>query len=234
MEDARIKLSSPTATQSERPDSLGRQVYDILCEMLLSGRLSPNDRMSMRELADRLGVSVMPVREAVSRLVAAGALAVRPNRAVAVPMLTRAGFQDLTEIRVHNEAHAVRLATVRMSVPGLDRLRQLERAFRDALSSPDGSAAVLANKDLHFHIYDAAGSPVLGELITTMWLKAGPIINLDLSETSRRSRSAASVRNHTCMVDAIMARDPDGAARALEADIREAAAFILSRDVMRD
>lgn len=234
MEDTRIKLTSPVATTSERPDSLGRQVYDILCEMLLSGRLSPDDRMSMRELAERLGVSVMPVREAVSRLVAAGALAVRPNRAVAVPMLTRAGFQDLTEIRIHNETHAVRLATMRISVPALDRLRQLERAFRAALDSPDGSAAVRANKDLHFHIYDAAGSPVLRELITTMWLKAGPIINLDLGEASRRSRSAASVRNHADMADAIAARDPDGAARALEADIREAADFILSRDVMRD
>ena len=72
------------------PDSLGRQVYDILSEMLLSGRLQPDDRMSMRELADRMGVSVMPVREAVSRLVAAGALEVRPNRAIAVPLLTRA------------------------------------------------------------------------------------------------------------------------------------------------
>ena len=68
-----MKLADPLETQPERPDSLARQVHDILSEMLLSGRLRPDDRMSMRELAERLGVSVMPIREAVSRLVAAGA-----------------------------------------------------------------------------------------------------------------------------------------------------------------
>ena len=229
-----MKQDAPLITQPERPDSLGRQVYDILSEMLLSGRLQPDDRMSMRELADRMAVSVMPVREAVSRLVAAGALEVRPNRAIAVPLLTRAGFQDLTEIRIHNETHATRLAAERMSVQGIDQLRQHDRAFRDALASPDGRDAVRANKALHFHVYDAAGSPMLRELIATMWLKAGPIINLDLGEASRRSRSAASVRNHADLVEAIARRDPDGAAQALAEDIRSAAAFILSRDALRD
>lgn len=229
-----MKLDRPPETRPERPDSLARQVHDILSEMLLSGRLRPDDRMSMRELAERLGVSVMPVREAVSRLVAAGALEVRPNRAVAVPLLTRAGFRDLTEIRIHNETHAARLAAERMSVADIDRLRQLERNFRDSLQSADVSVSVRANKDLHFHVYAAAGSPVLSGLIAAMWLKAGPIINLDLGDVSRRSRSAASVRNHAEMVAAIAVRDPEPAARALEEDIRTAAEFILSRDVLRD
>ena len=116
----------------------------------------------------------------------------------------------------------------------IDQLRQHDRAFRDALASPDGRDAVRANKALHFHVYDAAGSPMLRELIATMWLKAGPIINLDLGEASRRSRSAASVRNHADLVEAIARRDPDGAAQALAEDIRSAAAFILSRDALRD
>src|SRR5690606_19380888 len=152
---------SPPVTRS---GSLARQVHDILCEMLLSGQLRPDDRMSMRDLADRLGVSVMPVREAVSRLVASGALEVRPNRAVAVPVLTRAGFQDLTEVRIHNETYAVRLAAERMPVRAMDEMRNLDRRFRDSLVNPDGREAVRANKALHFHIYEAAGSPVLYEV----------------------------------------------------------------------
>lgn len=224
---------SPHVTRPERPDSLTRQVHDILCEMLLSGQLRPDDRMSMRDLADRLGVSVMPVREAVGRLVASGALEVRPNRAVAVPVLTRAGFQDLTEIRIHNETYAVRLAAERMPVPAMDEMRNLDRRFRDSLASPDGRDAVRANKALHFHIYEAAGSPVLCEVISTMWLKAGPVINLDLGDASRRNRNAASVRNHADLAAAIERRDGEAAAMALAADIRSAAEFILSRDVLR-
>ncbi|MDT1064171.1 GntR family transcriptional regulator [Paracoccus sp. CPCC 101403] len=224
----------PISALPERPDSLARQVHDILSEMLLSGQLRPADRMSMRDLADQLGVSVMPVRDAVSRLVAAGALESRPNRAVAVPLMTRAGFRDLTEIRIHNEMLAVRLATLRMSVPQLDQLRQLEIAFCMSLEGPDSRDAVRANKTLHFHIYESAGSPVLRDVIAGMWLKAGPVITLDLGEASRRSRNAASVSNHADLVRAIVAREPDAAAHALEADIRSAAEFILSRDVLRD
>ncbi len=223
----------PDSSSVTRPGSLARQVHDILCEMLLSGQLRPDDRMSMRDLADRLGVSVMPVREAVSRLVASGALEVRPNRAVAVPVLTRAGFQDLTEVRIHNETYAVRLAAERMPVRAMDEMRNLDRRFRDSLVNPDGREAVRANKALHFHIYEAAGSPVLYEVISTMWLKAGPVINLDLGNVSRRNRNAASVRNHADLVAAIERRDGGAAATALAADIRSAAEFILSRDALR-
>lgn len=222
------------AVLPERPESLAQQVHDILSEMLLSGQVAPSDRMSMRDLAEQLGVSVMPVRDAVSRLVAAGALESRPNRALAVPLMTRAGFRDLTEVRIHNEGLAARWAAQRMSVPDLDRLRQLERAFREALASSDSRDAVRANKALHFHIYEGAGSPVLRDVIGAMWLKAGPVITLDLGEASRRSRNAASVRNHADLVRALCARDGDAASHALEADIRSAAEFILSRDVLRD
>jgi len=228
-----MTLHPTAATLPERPEPLARQVYGILSEMLLSGQLRPADRMSMRDLAERLGVSVMPVRDAVSRLVAAGALESSPNRAVAVPVMTRAGFRDLTEVRIHNETLAASLAAQRMSVPELDRLRQLERGFCEALASGDSRDAVRANKTLHFHIYDGAGSPVLRDVISTMWLKAGPVITLDLGEASRRTRNAASVSNHADLVRALCVRDGEGAARAMEADIRSAAEFILSRDVLR-
>ena len=229
-----MNVTAASLRLPERPHSLARQIHDALCEMLLSGQLRPDQRMSMRDLAEQMGVSVMPVREAVSRLVARGALEVRPNRAVAVPVLTRAGFRDLTDVRIHNEAHAARLAALRMSVPEIDELRRLEKRFRTSLASSDVSDAVRANKALHFHMYEAAGSPVLCELIAIMWLKIGPVINLDLSDATRRTRNAASVRHHAVFVDAITARDPDRAAQALAADIHEAADFILSRGVLRD
>lgn len=212
---------------------LAAQVHDVLCEMLLSGALAPDDRLSMRDLAARLGVSVMPVREAVTRLVARGALSVLPNRAVRVPLLSRDEFIDLTEIRILNETEAVRRAASRVTAADEPRLRLLETSFRDSLDSSDGRDAVRANKALHFDIYARAGSDMLMELITKMWLKAGPIINLDLGQQVRRSRSAASVQTHARMVNALLAGDGAAAARALEEDIRSAGAFILSRDILK-
>ncbi len=65
-----------------------------LSDLLFSGRMAPGDKLSLRQAADVLGVSIMPVREAVSRLVADKALEVTPNRAIRVPLMTAAQFRD--------------------------------------------------------------------------------------------------------------------------------------------
>lgn len=215
-----------------RGSSLASQVHDALTEMLLSGELAPNDRLSMRDLAERLTVSVMPVREAVARLVAQDALVVLPNRAVAVPLLTRREFVDLTEVRIHNECHAARLAAARVSSEELAKIRTLEARFAAALDSASGRPSVKANKALHFAVYAGAGSPMLEAVIGALWLRAGPIINLDLAERERRRRTAVSRAHHAQLVDALAAGDAAAAAAALEDDIRSAADFILSRDVL--
>ncbi len=210
--------------------SLTTHVYGVISEMLLSGALKPGDRIPLRGLADRLDVSVMPIRAAIGRLAARGALVVEPKRAVAVPTLREGEFLDLTRNRVHLESWAASLAALRgmNSVP----LRTAEQTFRSALSRDDVGEAVRANKALHFLIYTAAGSPVLLELVTIMWLKAGPILNLDLGEQSRRSRHSASLETHARLVSAILRGDADSAAQALAQDIRSAADFIVSRDIL--
>lgn len=215
-----------------RVASLASQVHDALTEMLLSGELRPDDRIPMRELAERLGVSVMPVRDAVARLVAQQALVVLPNRAVAVPLLTRDQFRDLTEVRVHNETHAAALAARHATPAQVAALRQADAAFAQALGAPDAKPSVRANKELHFLLYEAAGSAVLVEVIRALWLKAGPIINLDLEQDTRRRRTAVSRALHGQLVQAVEARDAQAAADAVEADIRSAAEFILSRDIL--
>lgn len=215
-----------------RGTSLASQVHDALTEMLLSGELAPSDRISMRDLADRLAVSVMPVREAVARLVAQDALDVLPNRAVAVPLLTRAAFCDLTEVRIHNESHAAGLAAARVDAATLQAIRRCEADFAAALDAPSGRPSVRANKALHFAIYEAAGSAALTAVIRSLWLKAGPIINLDLEDRERRRRTAVSRAHHAVLVEALASGNASAAAAAIEDDIRSAADFILSRDIL--
>jgi len=215
-----------------RVASLASQVHDALAEMLLSGELRPDDRIPMRDLAERLGVSVMPVRDAVARLVAQQALVVLPNRAGAVPLRTRGQFRDLTEVRVHNETHAAALAARHATPAQIAALRRADLAFEQALAAADAKPAVKANKELHFVLYEAAGSAVLVEVIRALWLKAGPIINLDLEQDTRRRRTAVSRGWHARLLQSVEARDAQGAADAVEADIRSASEFILSRDIL--
>ena len=94
-----------------------------------------------------------------------------------------------------------------MSVPGIDRLRQLERNFRERWQNPTVPPACAPTRRCISMSMRPPARPCC-RLIATMWLKAGPIINLDLGDASRRSRSAASVSNHAELVAAIAARDP--------------------------
>ncbi len=96
-------MSSSTALADLPPiarRTLSGTAYEALTDLLASGRLAPGDRLSLRHTAAALGVSVMPIREAVSRLVADGALEVAPNRAVRVPMLDAEEFRALAETRM--------------------------------------------------------------------------------------------------------------------------------------
>lgn len=220
------------AASSRDKSSLTEHVYDVISEMLMSGALRPGDRMSQRSLAEQLGVSVMPIRAAIGRLAARGALVVEPKRAIKVPILTRTEFRDLSMNRIQMECWAIKLAARNgmSSVP----LRSAEQIFRNALSRDDTREAVRSNKALHFQVYAGAKSPVLLELVTIMWLKAGPLINLDLGEQSRTTRHAASVKWHARFVDAVLRGDEEAAAYALGQDIQSATDFILSRNILPD
>ena len=102
-------MNLPAALNLVEPldrQTLGERAYAQLADLLISGRLAPGEKLSLRSAADVLGVSIMPVREAVSRLVADKALEVTPNRAVRVPLMSAEQFRDLTKVRIAIEGHA--------------------------------------------------------------------------------------------------------------------------------
>ena len=83
--------------------TLSSDVYAQLRELLITGQMIPGEQISLRTTASALGVSVMPVREAVHRLVAEQALELTPNRALRVPLMTESAFREITRIRVNLE-----------------------------------------------------------------------------------------------------------------------------------
>jgi DNA-binding GntR family transcriptional regulator len=212
-------------------ETLGDRVYGHLRELLMAGRLAPGDKLSLRGTAEAMGVSMMPVREAVSRLVADRALEVAPNRAVRVPIMTVSQFRELTTVRIEIEGFAAHRAATAASADDIARIATLESAFRalSHLVRPDLAVAVRLNKDLHFAIYEATGLPTLAEIIGALWLKAGPVLNLDLGANPDRLATGGAVRFHADALAAIRAGDGPAARAAIAADIRGAADFIIAR-----
>jgi DNA-binding GntR family transcriptional regulator len=214
--------------------TLGARIHAQLRDLLISGQLQPGDKVSLRTLSQRLGVSMQPVREAVSRLIADEALEVLPNRAVRVPLMTAARFDDLTRVRLAIEGFAVEAAAAARREADLVEIRRQDKLFRRASRSPDvaSDAAVLANRDLHFAIYRAAHLSSLIPIIEGLWLRIGPVLNLDMRADPERLKSGNAERCHARLVAAIEARDAIAARAALTDDIMGAADVIRSHHVV--
>lgn len=216
--------------------TLGERVHAELRDLLMGGDLAPGQKMSLRSVAETLGVSIMPVREAVARLVADQSLEVLPNRAVRVPLMTRARFRELTAVRLAVEGFAAEEAARSRTEADIAAMRRFEEAFQAEARSarPRAARAVRTNKELHFAVYRAAGLPTLVGIIEGLWLKIGPVLNLDLKLSPERLRTGGAAEHHRRLVAAVEAGDAAAARDALIADIKGAASFIESTGRLLD
>ncbi|WP_374675035.1 GntR family transcriptional regulator [Ideonella sp.] len=201
-------------------------IYARLRQWITVGRFLPGERLKIRTVAAEMGVGQMPVRAALQRLAAEGALVNVPNAGVAVPRLSLPEFDDLLQMRMLLEGEAAERGAARLDAAGLQALAAMSERMGQALAAGDADAYLGDNEDFHVMLYRAAGSPLLFQLIDTLWLKAGPVSN-QLFETPE----ATGVLNdaHTDVVKALQRRDPAGVRRAVEKDIFVAGQFLRRR-----
>lgn len=218
--------------------TLGQRVYSGLRDYLMAGQLQPGQKLTLRELAAALNVSPMPVREAVRRLAAEGALEMLPNRRIRVPVVTKARFRELLRIRIAVEGLAVEEATRHIRMDDVDRMEALNREFAAEMQrrQADGVKLFRINKDIHFILYEAAGMPMLLPLIEGLWLQVGPVLHLSLRQ---RANSNARGRNpapnwHKRLILGLRKRDAPAARRALVGDMTSAADQILAEGNLPD
>jgi DNA-binding GntR family transcriptional regulator len=218
--------------------TLGQRVYGGLRDYLMAGQLQPGQKLTLRELAAALNVSPMPVREAVRRLAAEGALEMLPNRRIRVPVVTKARFRELLRIRIAVEGLAVEEAARHIRMDDVDRMEALNREFAAEMQrrQADGVKLFRINKDIHFLLYEAAGMPMLVPVIEALWLQIGPVLHLSLR---MRANANARGRNpapnwHKRMILGLRKRDAAAARRGLVGDMTSAADQILAEGNLPD
>jgi DNA-binding GntR family transcriptional regulator len=222
-------MTAPSPNAPETSTTVQDAVYARLRQWVTVGRFLPGERLKIRQVATEMGVGVMPVRAALQRLAAEGALVNVPNAGVAVPRMTVAEFDDLLQMRMLLEGEGAERGALRLDAPQRTRLAQLVRQMSEALGRGDADGYLAANEDFHVLLYRAAGSPTLFALIDTLWLKAGPISN-QLFETPE---AAASLNlAHEAALKALLNGSSVGVRRAIEQDIFVAGQFL--RDRLRE
>lgn len=191
------------------------QVYDALREALIHGRIVPGRAVTLRGLAATLGVSPMPVREAIRRIAAEGGLVVHANRRVSVPDMTADRFDELVRARSLLEPEAAARALPHIDPPRLKRIVAADDRIETCLASGDVEGYMAANHAFHFEIYRAAPSTVLVPLIESLWLRFGPFMR----RVYGRFGTAILIDQHERAVAAIRAGDEAALRAAIRADI---------------
>jgi DNA-binding GntR family transcriptional regulator len=204
-------------------DTQQDSTYATLRQWVTVGRFLPGERLKIREVAAALGIGTMPVRAALLRLAAEGALTHSPNCGVSVPRLSRAEFDDVLQNRLLLEGEAAERGALRLSANDKIQLHALLVQMAQALAVKDAKAYLDANEEFHLVLYRAAGSPLLLNLIETVWLKVGPLSNQLFDDNA-----ALGVLNdaHDDLMHALDAGDAAAARRALERDLFVAGQFL--------
>ena len=197
--------------------------YGQLRDLISVGRFVPGERLKIRQLAAELGLGLMPVRAALQRLAAEGAVVNVPNAGVAIPFLSKSEFDDVLAVRLLIEGEAAERGARAISDADLKTMRSLGRSMAQALSASDAKAYLEANETWHRLLYRAAGSPTLMGLIEAVWLKVGPLSNRLFDDPQ-----ALPVLNdaHDDALEALKRRDGAAVRRAVERDLFVAGQFL--------
>ncbi|WP_333831038.1 GntR family transcriptional regulator [Pararhodobacter sp.] len=197
-------------------------VYQNLRQALILGRFDPGQVLTIGALADSFQTSHMPVREALRRLGAEGAVEIRSNGSAYVPDVTLGTLEDISRARLALEGLATELAVERITETDLCALEELEARHSATARLRDVYEMLERNCDFHFAIYATADSPVLMNLIESLWLRYGPFMRLlsqRIAPQFERGTHEPFQQGHRDIVEAIRARDPARARAAICRDI---------------
>jgi DNA-binding GntR family transcriptional regulator len=196
---------------------LHASVYEELRRRLTTGNIVPGVSLSTRRLAAEMGVSQMPVREALGRLSAEGAVLIRSKRKIETPPMTRERFTDLLACRLLLEPEAAVQALPYLDAQIIAGLRALDGQLDAAIATGDVMSYMRCNAAFHFGLYRMNGRPTLNRLIESLWLQFGPFMR-----TVHDCYGAANlVDQHKIALGAAEAGDADALRAAIAADIAD-------------
>jgi DNA-binding GntR family transcriptional regulator len=184
--------------------TINQEVYDRLRAAIRTGSLAPGVKISLRSLADTLGVSTMPVREAMRKLQAQG-LVEFERRSVSVVQLTADEVVQVFQIRLRLEQLAAEWALPRLTDDDIADLRAVVVEMADPGIAPEAWRRL--NRQFHERFYQCASSPHLFELIHNIWDRVESSMTIYASTVDD---FAEAHRQHVRMLELIESRDLPG------------------------
>ncbi len=187
-------------------------VFNTLRKAILRGNLEPGEHLREIHLADKLGVSRTPIREAIRKLELEGLVVMIPRKGAVVAEITEKSLRDVLEVRRVLEALAVRLACEKILDEEVEELKVAAKAFEEALETGDVTA--FAEADVRFHdiIYRATDNQRLIQLLYNL---REQMYRYRVEYLKRDDAHETLLEEHQAIIDTIERRDEDNAVKAV-------------------
>ena len=221
--DPNINLNN---LSQEADETAQEWVYRALRFAIMSGQFQPSQALTIRQIAGDLGVSAMPVREALKRLTTEGALTIKANRRIIVPTLVPARLAELIELRIELETFAAVRAMPYIDEERIALLEELNDKQNKAFVTRDFQGIILGNQLFHRTLYTAHPHSVAMSMIEQIWLQIGPLHRLSIAKLPEHY----TYDRHCDITHSLRHHNPFGLKSAIEADIRESIGFLTESD----
>jgi DNA-binding GntR family transcriptional regulator len=201
-------------------------VFENLREAILEGKVKPGQRLMEVQLAEQLGVSRTPVREAIRKLELEGLVVMLPRKGAYVANMSLKDIIAVLEIRASLEGLAASLASERISPEDIKKLEDIAKDFEQSTNNSD--IETLLRKDVEFHecIFKATNNKKLHQLITSLWEQ---VYRFRVTYISDYDSSVNIIGEHKLILDAIKKGDAELAKKYATEHIENAEQFIIER-----
>lgn len=210
-------------TRGRKPPTLAAHVTQQLRDAIIQGELVPGEPLLLADLAKRLDVSIMPVREALKRLQSEGLVEQPPQKEARVTMLSLVDLDDTYAARILLETRVIRRSAEIFTQSDYARLQSILERYEVAYEAGHDAEGRSLHKAFHFGMYSVGGSAWLLQLISMLWDNSERYRRLSLMQRGtvhdRRSE-------HNAVLEACRQNSPELAATELEHHLRRTAELV--------
>lgn len=192
-------------------------VYRALRARVLYGEFEPGQAVTIQGIVGDLGAGMTPVREALRRLMAEGALEFRGNRRISVPVLGASDVKQLLYARRALEPELARLACRSITAEDIAALEQIDTALDEAIRRGNVHGYLVENHRFHTRLNACAGAPILTGLVEELWLRFGPSLRVVCGQFGTRNLPDL----HKDLISALKTGDCEAAAAAITGDLEQ-------------
>jgi len=197
------------------------QVYRKVQEAIISGSLPPGREVTISQLARDLGVSLMPVREAIRALEVEKLISVQKSRRIKINELSTRDLHEILMIRINLECMAVERGIERCTD---ETVSDLERILEGMKTAKDSYEFLTKNKQFHHTLYLNADMPILREIIDYLWQRVSPYLSIYVSKIPESKTYA--IHYHEGMIQGAKERDGEKVCKWLRLDLKKGAEFV--------